>query len=484
MPDATTTTAPTTTSAGGFQNFLTEGAKVPAGSAVKSLTSQTVLPEWYTNYAMGILSNQGQVGATPYQTYQGPRLADFTQTQQQGFDATKAAATAYQPGLTQATGALNQSMGMPTGTATANPYFGGAQSMVGQGTQAIGMNAATPWLNRAGNLDIVGAAQPYFNDAMTIADSSYQSGGGLAQAMPYLTAASGPTTDVSAYMDPYLGQVVDRVGDLGVRTLREKMLPEIRDRYIAAGQWNGSGQTTDTARALRDINADVLAQQSQLMSTGYQNAVQAALADKARYGQLGATAGSLGDTLMRTGLDVAGIRANIGSQMGGLTQAQMAGMSNIGSTFGQLGNQQQDALLRGATTLGNLGATAGSLANADKSQTLASAGEAARLAGLAQAYGLTGAGAISQVGALEQAFNQKNLDTAYEDYLRQQGWGQSQIDAALATLKGVAGAVPTATQEYGIVPSGVQPEYKPGTAATIAAALAGAGGLASALGAL
>ena len=39
-----------------FTDFLTEGAAIPAWSAVKSITSQTVLPDWYTNYAMDVLS--------------------------------------------------------------------------------------------------------------------------------------------------------------------------------------------------------------------------------------------------------------------------------------------------------------------------------------------------------------------------------------------------------------------------------------------
>ena len=75
-----------------FTDFLTEGAAIPAGSAVKSLTSQTVLPDWYTNYAMDILAGQTAASARPYSTYEAPRIAGFNPTQQQGFDATRAAA--------------------------------------------------------------------------------------------------------------------------------------------------------------------------------------------------------------------------------------------------------------------------------------------------------------------------------------------------------------------------------------------------------
>lgn len=555
-----------TTDTGGLSAFLTDGAKIPSGSAVKSLTSQTVLPEWYTNYAMQILSNQGAIGAGGYTPYQGPQVAGFTPQQQQGFAGVNAAAGAYQPalgaattttqnilagpgGMQAASGWMQQGGGLATRAAgmsglgaaqpyldsaaaadplaTAQPYFSSAGNMVSQGANPIGLNTATPWLNQAGGLDAAAAANPYFSQALGSAQTAMQSGGGLAAAQPYLDSASGNTTDVGDYMDPYLTSVVDRVGELGARTLREKMLPEIRDKYIASGNWDGSGQMTDTARALRDISADVSAQQSQLMSTGYQRAVEAALADKARYGQLGATAGALGTDFLRSGLDAAGLAANVGSQVGGLTQGRQNALTNLGQTFGNLGQQQQQIMMQGAginanlgqmaggldlsraqlqgqlgatagqlrgqdastmlnagKTLADIGVSSGNMVNADRTLGLNGAGQLAEMGGLAQSMGLTGAGAQIQAGNQQQALDQKNLDVTYANYLRQMGYPQEQIDQMVATLKGIAPAVPTGTLEQGIVPSGVQPEYKPGTAATIASALAGAGGLVSAFGGL
>jgi len=57
-----------------LSDFLADGSQLPAGVGVKSMTSQTVLPEWYTNYAMQLLSNQQAVAARPYATYQAPRV--------------------------------------------------------------------------------------------------------------------------------------------------------------------------------------------------------------------------------------------------------------------------------------------------------------------------------------------------------------------------------------------------------------------------
>ncbi len=47
----------------GFLDFLTEGKPVEAVPV--SSTQQTILPDWYTNYAMDILANQQAVAARP-----------------------------------------------------------------------------------------------------------------------------------------------------------------------------------------------------------------------------------------------------------------------------------------------------------------------------------------------------------------------------------------------------------------------------------
>lgn len=370
-------------------DFLSDGKPIPAGSAVKSLTSQTVLPDWYSNYAMELLSNQQAIANRPYVTAPMPRVAGFTPQQQQGFNMTGQAATAYQPGLQ-----------------TANNTLGGA------------LNASA-----------LGAAQPYFSQAAGM------SGAGAAQ--PFLSAAGQNATNVSAYMNPYTDQVVNRIGDLGARTLQEKLLPAITDRYISAGQLQGglagnpSGMQTDTARALRDTMEGITAQQAQALQSGYGQAQGAMQTDLAR-------------------------QAGLAGTMGNLVQGDQGALSAIGSAVGGLGG-------------------------ADISRRMQGADQQAGLAAQAQQLGLTGAGALAGVGQQQQSLNQRNLDTAYEDFLRQRGYPQEQINSALSTFKGIAQGVPTATQESGIVPTGQAQQYQPSTAAQIGSVLTGIGGLASML---
>jgi hypothetical protein len=124
-----------------------------------------------------------------------------------------------------------------------------------------------------------------------------------------------------------------------------------------------------------------------------------------------------------------------------------------------------------------MGQTAGGFAGQDLTRTLTGAQQLAGLGADAQSLGLTGAGALSQVGGMQQQQAQQNLDVAYADFLRQQGYPQEQINAALQTFGGVRQGVPVASREEGIVPIGYQPQLRPSTAETIGGALTGIGGI-------
>lgn len=336
-------------------DFLNNG-QLPAGSTFKSTTSETVLPDWYTSYAMQLLSNQQALSAQPLPTYQGPRVAEFSPTQQQGFGMTAPAATAYQPALNAATAATTGAINAP---------------------------------------------------------------GGLNIAQPFLDAASKTSVNnLGQYMNPYTDQVVNRIADLGTRNLTENIMPQIEGRYIQAGQlgFGGrdgtgtpSGMMTDTSRAIRDTSADILGQQTQALQQGY-------------------------------------------TQAAGLAGTDLSRQAGLATTAGSLGGQ-------------------------DLSRQLTGAGQLAEMGTAAQTLGLTGAGALQQVGATQQGQAQKNLDVAYGDFLRQQGYPQEQINAMLQTMGGVKAGVPVASKEEGIVPLGYQEKLAPSTAETVGGALAALGGI-------
>gem|GEM_PF-5231144 len=160
----------------GLKSLLLGGKATPSPY---SSSSQTSLPDWYTNYAMQVLSNQNAVSNTPYATYQGPRVAGFNGDDTNAFSLTRDAATGYQGALS---GAANTIDGV-------NP--GGA------------LSATSGLINRAG----------------------------------------GKFTDnVNEYMNPYNDLVVDRIGQLGTRNLMENILPgsmtssSVPDRSVVRGR--------------------------------------------------------------------------------------------------------------------------------------------------------------------------------------------------------------------------------------------------------
>ena len=339
-----------------LSNFLNDG-KSSVSTVPTSSTTETVLPDWYTNYAMDILANQQAVANNPYVTYQGPRVAALTDQQKQAF------AQAGNVAGTQ--GALTQ----------AQPYMQQGAQNISQSTNQTGINMAQPYLTQAG-----------------------QSTAG----------------QVGSYMNPYTDAVVDRIGDLGARQLREKFLPEISDRFVGAGQFGGSRQAEMIGRALRDTSESTLAQQTQALQQGYTQASDIAQGDLAR-------------------------------------QAQLAG------TAGNIGQNQQQALLSAGTNLANLGSTYGNLAEQQ------------------QRMGLTGISALQNAGQLQQDQNQKNLDVAYQDFLKQQANPQTQLNALTGTLQGVQGAIPQGKMTSGI--EAVNGSTGPSSASTLASAVATALGV-------
>jgi len=518
-----------------LSDFLNNG-ELPAGSTYTSKVSETVLPDWYTNYAMQLLSNQQALSANPLQLYQGPRVAEFSPTQQQAFGMTGQAATAYQPALTQATQATQGAMAAPGALATAQPFigqatalnpvaeaatdFGTARGLTGQAAQATqgamaapgALAAAQPYIQQAMGLSPSGTAEADFGTARSLAGQAASANiSGAAE--PYL-AQAGQTSvaNIGQYMNPYTDAVVNRIGELGARNLSENIMPGIEGRYIAAGQlgFGGrqlgagtpSGMMTDTARAVRDVSSDILGKQSEALRAGYGEAAALAGTDLSRMGQLASTAGNIAEAQQRGTLSAAQQLQGLGTAGANLTQEQQRMLAQIGQTAGGFAGQDIARNLTGAQQLGSLaetarglgtagagltqeqqrllasiGQTAGGFAGQDITRNLAGAQQLAEMGGTAQQLGLTGAGALQQVGGMQQGQAQKNLDLAYGDFLRQQGYPQEQINAMLQTFGGVKAGVPGAAREEGIVPMNYQSKLQPSTAETIGGALTGIAGI-------
>ena len=143
----------------------------------------------------------------------------------------------------------------------------------------------------------------------------------------------------------------------------------------------------------------------------------------------------------------------------GISAAQAGALQSGYNT--SIGAAQTDLSRQG--TLGNI---AGNLATTDIGNVQNGVQGLSNLAAQQQQLGLTGVGALASAGAQQQQQDQNSLDVAYQDFLRQQGYNQQQIDAMTKTTGALAGALPKYTEEAGVQPTGQQQTYTPSTLAS------------------
>lgn len=288
----------------GVLDFLFQGSPPPSTTTYG--TSVANIPQFMTDYTLGLLNKATAVAGKLYEPYGGPRLAQFTPEQQQSFEQTKKFQGAYAPVL------------------------------------QTGMEMT----NLSGQANIPGAAAPYMA----------------------LSGLAAPDI-VGAYMNPYTSSVVNRIGQLAGRNLRENLMPAINTNFIRAGQFGSAGQQSAIGRALRDVQESALAQQTQALAGGYGAATTAAQADLARQAQLAQLAGS---------------------QAAQQAQTQLAAGQ-------QLGQQAQ----------------------------------------VGQTMGYKDIAALEAAGQTQQQEKQKNLDLAYQDFLRQQAYPAQQLGMLNALIRGL-----------------------------------------------
>jgi hypothetical protein len=405
-------------------DFLFEG-KAPTPVTLTG-TQTTQLPEWYTQYTTDMLGRAQAVANLPYAQYTGPRISGFTPTELAGFEQTKAAAGAYQPFLQQAGASLGQAAGM-SGMGAAAGDFAKAAGM-------LGAPAAAPYLTQAAGMSALATAQPMFTQALTPIQQAGQTSA-LTAAQPYLGAAARTFPQAAQeYMSPYLKNVVEQMGDIGVRQLQEKYLPAIGQEFIGAGQFSvGPGSTRMGefgARALRDTQEAILAEQAKALQAGYGQAADIYGQDVGRLAQLAGTVGQLSTADLNRMLE-SGVRvADIGAKMGQLTSDDASRIAEIGKATGQL--TQQDA-----ANLARIGESKGQLTQQDAANLQNLASKYSMLGETAQGLGLRGAEAVTDVGSKERAMRQANLDLAYKDFLDQRDYPKEQVQFLSNVLSGV-----------------------------------------------
>ena len=406
-----------------------------------SQTQATQAPSFYTDYLSGLASagqaaqQQAQfAGAQPLQTKAFETVGQNLGAQQPTFQAGqqmlgKAAGQ-------NITGAVTPYLQAATGAGTSplsamQPYaqeamctsgYCAAIPLVGQGAGLSGLSAASPFLGRAAGSGGACASAGYINKATNLsapcaATSYFQqaaTSGGLSAAQPYLQAAAtnDPSQMAAAYMSPYKQTAVQSLSDIAQRNIRQNLSPAATAAAVGSGQFGSQRGAQVLGQIQAQAEQDLNSQIAQMLNTGYGQALQAAGQQQALTGQLGQTAGTLGQQqaqlLGQLGSTAGNLTAsqmqnliNAGNVQGTLTQQQQNLLGQLGQTAGGLTNQQAQNLITGGLGLGQQQTAANQIA-AGLGQTAAGAQQAANTAQI-QAAQTAGCAAAKQAAALYQA---------------------------------------------------------------------------------
>lgn len=447
-----------------FTDFLFQGSPPPSVSTYGETT--TNVPAWYNDYTQGLISKANAIASEPYQPYGQQRIANLDYAQNLAYGKALGLEGTYSPLMQGSQNALYGAQGSSLNAAS--PYIQNA-------LQYNPYSAATPMLGEAGNYlrqqvgDTSALAQPYFQQANQLTNQSTQGTANLAQ--PYLQNASNLTQQASQtglggiqdYMNPYQDQVVNRIGELAGRNLKENLLPNIQDRAIQAGTFGGSRSGEAIGRALRDTQESTLAQQTAALQQGYTQAGQQLQADKARQLQAAQQQQAIGQTT--AGLTAADYQrmlagaqqqAAMGQSAAGLEGADLARYGQAGAQLGALG--QMYGTLAGQAGTQNLQAAQqyGTLSNQDFARLLQSGQALGALGQQTQQMGIQNIGALESAGAEQQQQSQRSLDQAYQDFLNQRDYGRQNIAFLNSAIRGLT--VPTSTTTEGTGPASV---YQP-----------------------
>lgn len=210
----------------GVLDFLFEGSPPPSTTTYGSSVSN--MPQWLSDYTQGIIARANTQAAEPYQQYGGPRVAGFTDDQNNAFDVIRnniggwndefdASKQATQGGLSQAM-PLFQQAAQSTPSQVQNymdPYVG---SVIDRGTQLANRNYEeniAPGISarfiRGGQSGSAAHQRETENAARDLTEG-VQSNAMAALSDAYKTAGSQYQTDASR-----LGQLGTSVGSLGLQ---------------------------------------------------------------------------------------------------------------------------------------------------------------------------------------------------------------------------------------------------------------------------
>ena len=386
---------------------------------------QSSLPAYAEPYFHNLLNATQSEMQQPYIPYGGPRVQGFNQDQLDMFGGIRS---------------LNQ-IGAPTvdtaAQMTANIYN---PAMAYNNYQAPQVDAAQTGYGQMGFQQV----SPTFSNYGQIGAQQVGTQGF-------------PGTDMSGYMNPYIGNVVERMQGAAQRNFRESQGQ--RDTAAQrAGAFGGSRAAIENVLARRNLDNQLGDQTANLLSQGYQQAVGQFNQDQQR--ALQAALSNQGASLTA---DQASLQAMMQSEMANQEAANRAQQLNqqAGLTSGQANLQaetqtrlaNQEALMRARLANQQAGMQGADIGLRGLNLANQSAQQLGALGGQQQNLALQRLDALRQAGLSQQQLGQTSMDQAYQDFVNQNDYARNNLAFYSGILRGIPVSSQSSTIQYSPSPS-------------------------------
>lgn len=138
------------------------------------------------------------------------------------------------------------------------------------------------------------------------------------------TAAGGIDPNrITALMDPYQKSVVDEMARLQQENIQRSIMPSLRGAFVGRGDLGSQRYASATGQTLGDLQRSLLGQQAGVLSSGYQNAVKAALDELQIQNQAAQTQARIAEQEQALGLTEAGALTKAGAERQAYEQAKL-----------------------------------------------------------------------------------------------------------------------------------------------------------------
>ena len=426
-------------------------------TATSYTTSTTETPKWMQDAIYNQIQIAQNIANRPFEAYEMPTVAELSPLQQQAYQKVQQNVDFWKPTMGKAQTGME---GFST-KGTADQLRAEQARYLRQDLVNRNLDTGQQLFGRAAGMDIVGAAQPFMQQAgQTTAQALSERA--LAAASPYLQAAAQSSAGrVGEYMSPYQQGVLDVIAKQGARNLQENILPSVSDAFIRAGQFGSSRMGEAGSRAMRDTQEAILNAQAQAAQQGYGQALQAAQADLARQAGLAGTVGSISGADLSRILSGGAQYGQLGQTAGQLTGQQMQNLANIGQMQTQAGQAQQQFGLGAAQVAQGAQAQ-------DYARQMSALQSMAQLAQQEQGMRAADVASLESAGRAQQAQAQRELDAAARQFEAQRLYPQQQADWLSTQIRGMAPITPQTSIQSGTTTGDT---YTPSPLAQLASAL-------------